>query len=752
MYPESNPIPVLLLFLSIFIHATATTSETIENETKLFHYPNVYRNETIYDEFFGIKIYDPYRWLENTISNETKQFVRQQNAITLPYLQSCKYRDHIRKKYRQLLEYERVVCPFKRGPYYFILKNKGLQNHYILYKMPNGPDDLDNVEVFIDTNKMSSDGSISMASTSFSRDGKWCAYGLDESGSDWNIIRIRSTENNTDLNEILTNIKFSSASWTNDNQGFFYSRYPNESRIDGTETAANKFNKLYYHRIGTAQQDDILVYETPDQPMNRFYGRVSDCGQYLNVFIKQNSEHEAWYYYRFGDNQTEKITGKLRLEPIISTFDSNFAYISNDGPIHYVHTNRNASNYRLVKVNLTDQYSYHESKWTDLIPEHQDDVLRVVRIVNNDYIICHYIRDIKSRLEIRNLTDGTLIKQLEIPLGSIEWITGQRQNDSQIFFSITSFLTPTSIYRIKLNNTDDEPDYLKSTIYRQSWPKNFNASKFVTKQIFYTSKDGTKIPLFIAHKKDITMNGENPTLLYGYGGFNSVTKPRFSPSKLIMLENLNGIYALAGIRGGGEYGKRWHNDGKLLNKQNSFDDFIEAAEYLIRNNYTNAQKLIIEGGSNGGLLVAAVSNQRPDLIGCVICRVGLLDMLRFPRFTIGHAWISEYGNPESDETYFHYLYGYSPLHNIPDGNNVTSYPATILFTADHDDRVVPLHSYKYIAQLQYQLGDRFARKPLLIRIDTGTGHGGAKPTDKIIDDTVDIYSFIINSLSLKYLD
>ncbi|XP_027199820.2 prolyl endopeptidase-like [Dermatophagoides pteronyssinus] len=744
----SNMYPKFIIFITILFLSSIMTTKG-QNVKKLFEYPNVRRNETIQDEFFGIKIHDPYRWLENTTSDETKKFIQEQNSITFPYLQSCTYRDKIRKKFKQSLEYDRIDGPFKRGPNYFLLKNQGLQNHYILYKMLNGPDDPENLEIFIDTNEMSPNGSISLALTSFSYDGKWCAYGLDESGSDWNIIRIRSVENNTDLNETLTNIKFSTASWTIDNKGFFYSRYPNESRIDGTETTVNKFNKLYYHRIGTDQQYDILVYETPDQPLNRFYAKVSECGHYLNVFIKQNSEFEAWYYYRFDNNQT-KINGKLSFQPIISTFDTNFQYISNDGPIHYILTNRNASNYRLIKVNLTNSYSIQESQWKDLIPEHNDDVLRSVRIINDTFIICHYIHDVKSRLEIRKLIDGTLIKMLNIPLGSIEWISWQRKNDSQAFFSITSFLIPSTIFRIRF----DRDQNFEPILYQQSWPKNFDSKIFVTKQIFFKSKDGTQIPLFIAHKKDIMMNGENPTLLYGYGGFNSVMKPRFDPKRLLLLENLNGIYALAGIRGGGEYGKRWHHSGKLLNKQNSFDDFIAAAEYLIKNNYTKSEKLIIEGGSNGGLLVSAVSNQRPDLFGCTICRVGLLDMLRFPKFTIGHAWISEYGDPELDEINFRYLFGYSPLHNIPSeiNNRLTNYPATLLLTADHDDRVVPLHSYKYIAQLQYRLGNRFPNKPFLIRIDTGTGHGGAKPTDKIIEDTVDVYSFIINSLSLKYLD
>ncbi|KAF7490254.1 Prolyl endopeptidase [Sarcoptes scabiei] len=716
------------------------------NALKSFQYPHVHRDDTIVEDFFGTKIADPFRWLENTESNETLNFIRNQNAITVPYLRSCSERKKIRERLRKLYRYERFSCPFKYGGDYYIYINSGLQNHHVLHRLRNGIDDLSQLDVFFDPNILSRNGSISLSMQSFSEDGKWWAYGLRKSGSDWNTLRIRSVENRTDLDEKLINIKFSAISWTIDNRGFFYSRYPESSKqYDGTETTVNQFNKLFYHRIGTSQKDDILITHSPKEPSNRFYGIVSDCGQYLHVLIKRSSENEEWYYHRFKDGKQPKITPNMTLKPVATGFDASYDILTNDGPIHYVLTNRNAPNNKIVRINLTDNDSLQESKWTDLVLEHPNDVLRSASVAHNDIIVCHYVRDAISRLELRNLTNGELIKEIDIPIGMINQISCDRRNNTDLFYSITSFLMPISAFRLRLNQnlTTAKPE-----LFKKSEPEGFDPEKFITKQLFLSSKDGTKVPLFVVHRRNLTMDSNRPTVLYGYGGFNTVMHPHYVSTRMILLDNLDGVYAMAAIRGGGEYGEKWHKDGKLLKKQNCFDDFISAAEYLVRENYTKPERLIIEGGSNGGLLVMAVSNQKPKLFGCTICRVGLLDMLRYHKFTIGHTWISEYGDPDNSEEFFHYIHRYSPLHNVP--KNITKYPATLLLTADHDDRVVPLHSYKMIAQLQQTLGEQLPQTPLMIRIDTDSGHGGGKPTEKIIEENVDVYSFIINSLNLVY--
>lgn len=716
--------------------------------TSSFVYPDA-RRSNVEDEYFGQKIADPYRWLEDVDSDETARFVAEQNAISSKYIESCQYRERIKKRLTDLYEYPRYGCPYREGENYFMEMNTGLQNQNVLFIMRNRLDA--KPEIFFDPNSLSNDGTISLSTytVSFSDDGKWWAYGLQKSGSDWNSIKIRNVDTGIDLDEELTKVKFSTISWTKDNQGFFYSYYPDQNdQCDGQETTECAFQKLYYHRLNTPQSSDILVYETPEHPRYRFKSCVSDCGQYLHVFIVHSCEYNLWYYHKFSDAKNPSINGRLQFEPVITEFEANYNYVTNDGPIHYIHTDHKSPNYRVIKIDLSDHTTSAESNWKNLIDEHSKNVLEFVSIVRNDLLICHYLSDVISRLELRKLNDGALIKNISIPVGTVSAVSAKR-DQNELFYSFTSFLIPSSSYYLKFTSDNDD-QIAEPQLFKESKPKNFDPSKFITKQIFYESKDGTRIPMFIIHNKQTPIDSSRPCILYGYGGFNISVMPYFSVIRLLPLEQMNAVIAMANIRGGGEYGERWHDDGKLLLKQNCFDDFIAAAEYLVREKYATPKRIIIQGGSNGGLLVAACSNQRPDLFGCTVCFVGVLDMLRYHKFTIGHSWISEYGSPDDDEKHFRNLISYSPLHTIP--KNVDRYPATLLLTADHDDRVVPIHSFKFIAELQYRLGKHLPRTPLMIRIDTKAGHGFGKPVEKIIEELVDCYSFIFNSLSLPFVD
>ncbi|XP_017493295.1 PREDICTED: prolyl endopeptidase-like, partial [Rhagoletis zephyria] len=574
----------------------------------------------------------------------------------------------------------------------------------------------------------------------------WFAYGLNTSGSDWNSLRIKNVDTGNDLPEVLTRLKFSNITWTHDNRGFFYSAFPGIEG-DGTETTECTYQKLYYHRIGTPQTEDVLVYERPDEPNYRFNASISDCGHYLHVWTNHSCEYNLWHYHRFADPLAPVITGPLALETVVDVFNADYYYVANDGPRTVFRTNLHASNFRLCVVDLSDVAAARlPASWTDLVPEHPKDVLEGAVAAAGDLIVASYIRDVTSRVQLHRLADGSLLRELPLPLGNVTGLAAKREQ-KELFYSFTSFLIPGIVYHLVLEG-EGVTGAKEPTVFREAKPANFDHTKFVTEQVFYESKDGTKVPMFLVHKKDFTKDGQAPCRLYAYGGFNVSIKPSFSLQNIILMENLGGLFALANIRGGGEYGEKWHNAAKLEKKQTCFDDFIAAAEYLTKERYTRSEKLWIEGGSNGGLLIGAVSNQRPELFAAGIAHVGVMDLLRFHKFTIGHAWMSEYGNPEK-EADFRNLIRLSPLHNVP--GDVDRFPATLLLTADHDDRVVPLHSFKLIAELQHKLGEKVgARTPLLARIDTKSGHGFGKPTEKIIEEVADIYSFIINALKLEY--
>ncbi|XP_053206099.1 prolyl endopeptidase-like isoform X2 [Panonychus citri] len=695
-----------------------------------FKYPKPRRDDSIIENLHGVMVKDPYRYLEEPDSEETKNFVHEQNKVTSAYINQCDIKDKISEKLKLLLDYPRYRCPSKHGSKYFFRKNDGLQNQYVIYIQ----DSLDaEPKVFLDPNMMDKDGLVSVDSLNFSENGDWVAYSLADSGSDWRRIKVRNVATGLDSDETLLFCKYTFTSWTHDNKGFFYSRYPKQDNFDGSENDKCLNQKMYYHRVGTPQDEDVLVVEFIDQPESTVSGVVSDCGKYLFVFSSESCKNNTFYYAHLDGD----LKGKLVLKPIIDKYEADYEFIANDGPLVYFKTDRNASNNRIIRINLDEP---DEKNWINIVPEHEKNVLNTAICVDGDKLITIYTEDVIDAIQFRSLQDGKILFKPKIPIGSIVQITGKR-TQSQIFFQIQNFLSPGITYRYDFKQDSD------ISIFRETPVKGFDASQIEMKQVFYPSKDGTLIPMFILHSKDFKQDGESPCLLYGYGGFNITLSPSYSPTRLLWVQNFKGIFAIANLRGGAEYGEKWHKAGSLENKQNVFDDFISAAEYLIESKYTNKKKIVIEGGSNGGLLVAACANQRPDLFTAAICVVGVLDSLRFHKFGIGKFWTSDYGNPD-DEKDFKVLIKYSPLHNIPLGSEV--YPKMLLCTGDHDDRVAPLHTLKFVAELQHSLN--LKGTPLLARIEVNAGHGASKPINKQIAERTDIYSFIKLALDLPYYE
>ena len=670
-------------------------------------YPETRKDLEVKDDYHGTSIADPYRWLEDDHSDETKSWVKAQNQLTNKYLDHIPFREDVKNRLTGLWNYEKYSSPFKRGDKYYFFKNDGLQNQSVMY----GLDELNGEPtVVLDPNKLSDDGTSSLGSISFSHDGRYLAYQVSEGGSDWRNVKIKDLQTGRLLEEELDWLKFSGMSWAGD--GFFYSRYPKPKNEGGELTQTNEFHKVYYHKLGDPQSKDKVVIENPDEAHSNFYAQTTDDERFLIVVEAQSTS---------GNALKVKDLGKAN-EPfvdLVSTFDNDFNVIDNLGNKLLVMTNKGASNYKIIAIDMNNP---SESNWTDFIPE-ANERLRSAQLIGGKLLIS-YIKDAKSLVKEYN-TKGEFLNDLELPgIGTISGFSGKKE-DSNAFYSFTSFTSPSRIYKL---NTETG----KSELFRKP-ALDFDADQYETKQVFFKSYDGTKVPMFLTYKKGLKLDGKRPTLLYGYGGFDISILPSFSLTKTILMEN-GGIYAVVNLRGGGEYGSEWHKAGTKERKQNVFDDFQSAAEYLIDNNYTSSEKLAIEGGSNGGLLVGACMTQRPDLYKVAFPRVGVLDMLRYHKFTIGRAWATDYGTSDSAED-FEYLIKYSPLHNVRE----QEYPATMVMTADHDDRVVPAHSFKYISELQAKEN---GASPALIRIETDAGHGAGKPTDKQIQEATDMISFM----------
>lgn len=659
------------------------------------------------NEYFGTIVPDPYSWLEDDNSAETADWVFKQNELTNGYLATIPYREKMKERLTKIWDYPKISAPSKKGDKFFFYKNDGLQDQSVLfYKNSLNGEDIE----LLDPNTLSKDGTVALSSVSVSDDGKYLGYSISRGGSDWSEVYVRDIETGEDLEDHIEWIKFSGISWYKD--GFFYSRYPTPK--DGDElSAVNENAKIYYHKIGTQQSDDELVYEDPKNPQTGFYAGVTESKKYLIISASESTSGNALFY-----KDLTKEDSKVM--PLVKEFDNDFGVIDEIDDVLYVYTNYNAPKYKIIKINLK---SPSKTAWTDFISE-EEGVLKDISHIGGKFIV-NYMIDAHSVVKIFD-ERGEFVSNLDNnTIGTISGFSGEKE-DTFTFYTVTSFTTPSTIYKYDIENN-------KSEVYQKS-KIGIKTDDYQTKQVFYRSADGTKIPMFLVYKKGIALDGKNPTLLYGYGGFNISLTPYFSIARLLWLEQ-GGVVAVTNLRGGGEYGEEWHKQGTLMNKQNVFDDFIAAAEYLIAEGYTSSNRLAIQGGSNGGLLVGAVTNQRPDLFAVALPAVGVMDMLKYHEFTIGRYWATDYGTSADSKEMFEYLYAYSPLHNIkPD----VEYPAVMVTTADHDDRVVPAHSFKYIATLQdVYKGDN----PVLIRIETKAGHGAGKPTSKMIDEIVDLYSF-----------
>lgn len=677
-------------------------------------YPKAKKDLTV-DQYAGKKIADPYRWLENDTASDVREWVKAENKVTHDYLNQIPFRDKIKRRLTEIWNFPKFSAPFKEGEYYFFFKNDGLQNQSILYYqlgLKGTP------SVFIDPNILSADGTVSLASYTFSKDHKLCAVGTAASGSDWNEIYVMDVATKKKLTDKIKWVKFSGATWRGN--GFYYSRYDEPSK--GKEFSnQNKFMKIYYHEIGKLQVADKLIFEDKAHPLRYFNASITEDERFLLINVSEGTTGTEVLVQDLSKN--EKI-----FKTLFPGFKNNFNVIDNNGDKIFAVTDLGAPRYRLVEV---DPNNSAPKNWKDIIPQ-SNDLLENVGTAGGK-LFPVFLKDASSRV-FQYDYKGKMEHEIILPgIGTVSGIGGKKE-DRELFYSYVSFTNPGEIFHYDINSG-------KSEVFRKSEVR-FNADEFETKQVFYTSKDGTNIPMFIIHKRGIAFDGNNPTMLYGYGGFNISLTPSFSVSRMMFLEN-GGVYAIANLRGGGEYGEDWHRAGMLEKKQTVFDDFIAAAEYLISSKYTSPEKLAINGGSNGGLLVGACITQRPELFKVAIPQVGVLDMLRYHKFTIGWGWAVEYGTSDSAEQ-FNYLIKYSPLHNVMDGIN---YPATMIMTADHDDRVVPAHSFKFAAELQSK--QKRDGNPTIIRIDSKAGHGAGKPTAKLIEDATDMWSFVLWNLGVE---
>ncbi|MCB0494822.1 MAG: S9 family peptidase [Cyclobacteriaceae bacterium] len=689
-----------LLIVSAFLAFSCTNKK----EQPMTQYPVTEKSDHV-DTYFGVDVPDPYRWLENDTSEATAKWVKAENEVTFNYLDHISYRDKVKKRLEELMNYERVYAPTKHGDWEYFYKNNGLQNQNVLYRKKPGSND---EEVFIDPNKFREDGTISLAGTSFTKDGSLFGYLISEGGSDWRKAIVMDTKTKEILGDTLKDIKFSGLAWKG-NDGFYYSSY---DKPKGSELSSmTQHHKLYYHKLGTPQSDDKLVFGGPGQERRYVWASLTEDERFLVISAANSTSGNELYFMDLASDHPKLVT-------VVSGFDSEQYVLENEGDELIIQTNLDAPNGKVVRTNAANPTS---ENWIDVIPE-TENVLNAS--TGGGKLFAIYLQDAKSKV-IQFTIDGTKEREVELPgIGTVYGFNALKE-DSYLYYTFTSFTTPATIYKYTISDGASEL-YIKPKVA-------FNPEEYETKQVFYSSKDGTKIPMFIVYKKGMELNGKNATYLYAYGGFNISLTPSFSTARILWLEN-GGIYAQPNLRGGGEYGEEWHLAGTKMNKQNVFDDFIAAGEYLIDNKYTSSDYLAIAGGSNGGLLVGATMTQRPDLAKVAFPAVGVMDMLRYHQFTAGAGWAYDYGTADDSKEMFEYLKGYSPLHNLKPAD----YPATLITTADHDDRVVPAHSFKFAATLQE---NQRGPNPVLIRIETNAGHGAGTPTTKQIEQAADRYSF-----------
>ena len=709
---------LMLPIITALVLVGCNNGNVSKNQTNTVTYPKTKKVDTV-TNYFGTQIKDPYRWLEDDMSEETARWVEDQNKTTFGYLENIPFREELKQRLTTLWNYEKVGAPFKEGDYSYFYKNDGLQNQYVIYRYKTGQDP-DKTEVFLDPNTFTEDGTISLGGLSFSENGSLAAYSISEGGSDWRKVLVMNAKSKEIIEDTIVDVKFSGISWLK-NEGFYYSSY---DKPKGSELSAKTDqHKLYYHKLGTSQKEDELIFGgTPEQKHRYVGGRTTQDNKYLIVSASVSTSGNKLFIKDLSDPKSPFIT-------IQKDTDSDTSVIDNVDSKLYLVTNRNAPNKKVVTV---DAASPGPENWKDLIEETQN-VLRAS--TGGGYIFANYMEDAVSAIK-QYTYDGTLVREVALPgVGSAGGF-GAKKQDTSLYYSFTNYLTPGSIYSYEISSGASKL-YKKPSI-------DFNSDEYQSKQVFYTSKDGTQVPMIITHKKGIVLDGTNPTILYGYGGFNISLTPSFSITNAVWMEQ-GGVYAVANLRGGGEYGKKWHVAGTKLQKQNVFDDFIAAAEYLIAEKYTSSDYLAIRGGSNGGLLVGATMTQRPDLIKVALPAVGVLDMLRYHTFTAGAGWAYDYGTAQQSKEMFEYLKSYSPVHNVTPG---TKYPATMVTTGDHDDRVVPAHSFKFAAELQEKQG---GAAPVLIRIETDAGHGAGTPVSKTIEQYADIYGFTLYNMGYKVL-
>lgn len=705
MVKKSLTLMVITAFL--LMTCKSGSKEEIIYDIPKVSYP-VTEKGMVIDNYFGTEVPDPYRWLENDTANAVGEWVKKQNEATFGFLEKIPFRDQIKNRLEELYNYTRISGPVKAGEYILYFKNEGLQNQPVVYRKKGAGG---TEEVFIDPNELSEEGTVAVNLIGISKDKKYVSYTQSAAGSDWQEIFVKEIATGKDLPDHLQHVKFTAASWYGN--GFFYSRFP--APEEGTALQAlNKYQRVYYHKLGSSQEEDILIYEDNENPLRYHDVTLTEDEKYLILYIAEGTDGFECYF-----KPVDLKNGGFK--PLFTGFEHKSTIVEHYNGVFYVHTDIDAPNYRLVAV---DPNNPEQGNWVDIIPE-SDHMLEGVYSAGGK-LFAMYLQDVSSHLYEMDF-DGKNIREISFPTMGAAAIVYARKDESQLYYAFESYTYPSTYYSYDVQ-TGQSDVFFKPEL-------TFDPDAFEVRQVFYTSKDGTRVPMFLVYKNDITLNGNNPTLLYGYGGFNITATPGFS-SSLIALVEYGVVYAEACIRGGSEYGETWHRQGMLLNKQNVFDDFIAAAEYLIEEDYTNPNKLGIYGGSNGGLLVGAVMNQRADLFKVAIPAVGVMDMLRFHKFTVGFGWVPEYGSSE-DSIHFNNLYGYSPLHNI---RSDMQYPATLITTADHDDRVVPAHSFKYAATMQEKYsGDN----PVLIRIETQTGHGGGKPVSKAIEETADKWAFFL---------